>query len=108
VLFSIIKEKEIVARIKQLIPTDLIFIGPNDLALALLGYTPATYTEPIFLNAIDKVVTSAKKNYKKVGILAIDGCAAKNAKEKFDFVVMSADIRSLQAWYRAELEVARS
>jgi 4-hydroxy-2-oxoheptanedioate aldolase len=93
-------------RLKQYL--DLVFIGPNDLALALLGYTPAKYTEPVFLDAIDKVVASAKKHRKKVGILAVDGHAAKKAKERFDLVVMSADIRSLQAWYRAELEVARS
>jgi 4-hydroxy-2-oxoheptanedioate aldolase len=93
-------------RLKQYL--DLVFIGPNDLSLALLGYTPAKYTEPVFLDAIDKVVASAKKHCKKVGILAVDGDAAKKAKERFDLVVMSADIRSLQAWYRAELEVARS
>lgn len=89
-------------------PEDALFIGPNDLALALLGYTPAKYTETVFLEAIDKVVLCAHKNGKKVGILAVDGNAAKKAKERFDFVVMSADVRSLQAWYKKELEVAKS
>ena len=89
-------------------PQDLVFIGPNDLALALLGYTPAKYTETVFLEAIDKVVASAKKYKKKVGILAVDGEAAKQAKERFDLVVMSADARALQAWYGKELRIARS
>lgn len=87
---------------------DLLFIGPNDLALALLGYTPAKWNEPVFLEAIDKVVASTKKYGKKVGILSVDGEAAKKAKERFDLVVMSADIRSLQAWYTKELKIARS
>jgi 4-hydroxy-2-oxoheptanedioate aldolase len=86
---------------------DLVFIGPNDLALALLGYTPAKYTEPVFLEAIDKVVASAKKYGKKTGILAIDGEAARKAKERFYFVVMSADVRALQAWYGKQLKIAR-
>ncbi|KAI1618773.1 Pyruvate/Phosphoenolpyruvate kinase-like domain-containing protein [Exophiala viscosa] len=87
---------------------DLLFIGPNDLALALLGYTPAKYTETCFLEAIDKVVESAHKHGKKVGILSVDGEAAKKAKERFDMVVLSNDVRSLQAWYSKELKLARS
>lgn len=86
----------------------MLFIGPNDLALALLGYTPAKYTEPVFLEAIDKVVASAKKHGKKCGILAVDGEAAKRYKERFDMVVLSNDVRSLQAWYRREMEIAKS
>lgn len=86
----------------------MIFIGPNDLALALLGYTPAKYTETVFLEAIDKVVASAKKHGKKAGILAVDGETARKARAKFDFVLMSSDSRALQAWYRKELQVARS
>lgn len=87
---------------------DLIFIGPNDLALSLLGYTPAKYTEKIFLDAIDKVVASAKKHGKKVGTLSVDGEAAKKAKERFDLVLLSADARAIQTWYRRELGIARS
>lgn len=86
----------------------MLFIGPNDLALALLGYTPATFTEKVFLDAIDKVVVSAKKYGKKVGILAVDGETAKKAKERFHMVVMSADVRAVQAWYKKELDIARS
>jgi 4-hydroxy-2-oxoheptanedioate aldolase len=88
-------------------PQDLVFIRPNDLALALLGYTPANYTEPVFLEAIEKVVASAKKYGKKTGILAVDGEAARKAKERFDVVVMSADVRALQPWYGKELKIAR-
>ena len=74
----------------------------------MLGYTPAKYTETVFLEAVDKVVESARKHGKKVGILAVDGEAARKAKERFDLVVMSADVRALQAWYGNEMKVARS
>lgn len=86
---------------------DLVFIGPNDLALALLGYTPAKYTEDVFLDAIDRIVATAKRHRKKVGILAVDGEQARKYKERFDFVAISADARALQAWYRQHIEVAK-
>lgn len=40
--------------------------------------------------------------------MAVDGEAARKAKERFDLVVMSADVRALQAWYGKEMKVARS
>ena len=87
---------------------DLIFIGPNDLALALLGYTPAKYTEAIFLEAIEKITEAAKKHGKKVGILVLDGEGAKKAREQFDFIALGTDVRAIQAWFRKELTAARS
>lgn len=87
---------------------DLIFIGPNDLALALLGYAPAKGTEPQFQAAIDQIVAAAKKHGKKIGILMKDGESAKQAKERFDFIALGAEVRALQAWYGKELAVARS
>ncbi|KAK5120784.1 hypothetical protein LTR85_005850 [Meristemomyces frigidus] len=86
---------------------DVIFIGPNDLALALLGYAPAKNTEPVFVEAINGIVASAKNYGKKVAMVVVDGEGAKKAKERFDLVVLSADARALQAWYRQELNVAR-
>ena len=89
-------------------PADVVFIGPNDLALALLGYAPAKGTEPEFRDAINRIVSTTKKHCKKTGILAREGERAKEAKERFDFVALGADVRALQAWYGRELEVARS
>ena len=73
-----------------------------------MGYAPPKFTEKVFLDAIDKVIASSKKHGKKVGILAVDGEKTKEIKNRFDMIVMSADIRSLQAWYKRELEIARS
>ena len=86
----------------------MIFIGPNDLALALLGYTPAKYTEAVFIQAIDKIVETAKRNGKKSGILVPDGERAQRAKERFDLVAVGTDIRAMQAWFNNALEIARS
>lgn len=84
----------------------MVFIGPNDLALALLGYTPAKYTEKVFLDAIDTIVTTAKKHGKKVGTLVPDGKAAVEAKKRFDLVALGTDVRALQAWFRKEVALA--
>lgn len=87
---------------------DVVFIGPNDLALALLGYAPAKGDEKIFVEAIDRIVTTTKNHGKKTGILAIDGEAARKMKDRFDFIALGADARALQAWYRKELSSART
>lgn len=62
----------------------------------------------MFLEAIDKVVVTAKKYGKKAGITAADGEAAKKMKERFDLVLMRGDVKSLRAWYSRELKIARS
>ena len=38
----------------------MLFIGPNDLAMSLLGYTPSN-GEAVFTDAVDKVVAAATK-----------------------------------------------
>ena len=97
-----------IAEREDLFGADVVFIGPNDLALALLGYAPAKGDEKTFTEAIDRIVTTAKKHGKKVGILAKDGEAAKAMKERFDFIALGADARALQAWYGKELTLAKS
>lgn len=86
----------------------MVFIGPNDLALSLLGYVPAKGDEPAFVAAIEKVVTAARKHGKWVARLSNNGSSSKEHLKIFDTVAMSYDVRAIQAWYRAELEVARS
>ncbi len=38
----------------------MVFIGPNDLALSLLGYVPARGDEPEFQRAIENIVAAAR------------------------------------------------
>ncbi|KAJ5172206.1 Pyruvate/Phosphoenolpyruvate kinase-like domain-containing protein [Penicillium capsulatum] len=87
---------------------DMVFIGPNDLALSVLGYVPAKGNEPEFVDAIDKTVAAARKHGKWVARLSNDGASCKQHLQEFDTVAMSYDIRALQNWYSAELQVARS
>jgi 4-hydroxy-2-oxoheptanedioate aldolase len=86
----------------------MVFIGPNDLALSILGYVPATGDEPEFIQAIDRIISAARKHGKWIGRLSNDGIAAKNHLRTFDTVALSYDVRAIGNWYIAELEAARS
>ena len=87
---------------------DLVFIGPNDLAQALLGYTPARGDEPEFVAAVDKIIESGRKHGKWVGRMVNDGQTAKKAKARYDTVAITGDTKAIQNWYIGALEIARS
>jgi 4-hydroxy-2-oxoheptanedioate aldolase len=87
---------------------DMVFIGPNDLALSILGYVPAKGAEPEFVDAIDKIVAAARRHGKWIGRLSNNGALCKEHLQVFDTVALSYDIRAMQNWYTAELRVARS
>lgn len=87
---------------------DMIFIGPNDLALSILGYVPAKGDEPEFVQAIDKIVAAARNHGKWVSRLSNDGNAVKSHMKVFNTVALSYDVRAIQNWYKAELNIARS
>lgn len=87
---------------------DVVFIGPNDLAQALLGYTPARGDEPEFVKAMDKIVAAAKKHGKWAARMVNDGVAAKTARTKYDTVAMTGDTKAIQNWYIAEIATAKS
>jgi 4-hydroxy-2-oxoheptanedioate aldolase len=87
---------------------DMVFIGPNDLALSLLGYVPANGDEPEFVDAIEKIVAAARRHGKWVGRLSNDGAACREHLKVFDTVALSYDVRAIQNWYKAELAVART
>lgn len=85
----------------------MIFIGPNDLALSILGYVPARGDEPEFVEAMNKIVAAARKHGKWVSRLSNDGIACREHLEVFDTVALSYDVKAMQNWYRAELQKAR-
>ena len=86
----------------------MVFIGPNDLALSLLGYVPAMGDEPDFVDAIAKIVAAARRHGKWVGRLSNNGAMCKEHLQTFDTVALGYDVRAIQNWYTAELQVARS
>jgi 4-hydroxy-2-oxoheptanedioate aldolase len=88
--------------------TDMLFIGPNDLALSVLGYVPARGDEPEFVDAMERIVSAARRHGKWVARLSNDGVAAKSHLEVFDMVALGYDVRALREWYSSELKVARA
>ena len=88
---------------------DALFIGPNDLALGFLGYSPPKWDEPAYLALIDRVVAACRKVGKPVGILMPDGDKAKWAKEKWgiEILALGVDIKALQLWMGAQLGAAK-
>ncbi|KAJ5671420.1 2-4-dihydroxyhept-2-ene-1-7-dioic acid aldolase, partial [Penicillium longicatenatum] len=87
---------------------DMILIGPNDLALSILGYVPAKGSEAEFVSAIEKIVAAARKHGKWVARLSNNGALCREHLKVFDTVALSYDIRAIQSWYTAELQAARS
>ncbi|KAL4733974.1 Pyruvate/Phosphoenolpyruvate kinase-like domain-containing protein [Aspergillus similis] len=87
---------------------DMLFIGPNDLALSVLGYVPARGDEPEFVDAIERIVGAARRHGKWVGRLSNDGTSCREHLNVFDTVAMGYDARALHQWYTAELRVARA
>jgi 4-hydroxy-2-oxoheptanedioate aldolase len=87
---------------------DALFIGPNDLALSLLGYVPARWDEPEFLAALEKVRQAGLKHGKHVGILARGGEHAKVLKEDWKLIGLGSDVRALQNAMKATVAAARA
>lgn len=87
---------------------DMIFIGPNDLAQSLLGYTPARGDEPEFVAAVDKIINAARKHGKWAARMVNNGTTAKEARERYDTVAITGDTKAIQNWYMAEFDIARS
>ena len=85
----------------------MVIIGPNDLSLALSGYQPPNPTDGHYYAAIDRVVAAAKHYGKYCGLVVTDGQTAREALERFDFVILTNEVRALQAWFKRELSVAR-
>lgn len=86
---------------------DAVLIGPSDLALALLGRHPAQSTDTVYHRAVTRIREAAQRHGKKAGMVVVDGQGAKEACREFDFVIMTNEVRALQAWYERELGVAR-
>ncbi|KAK6906698.1 hypothetical protein I203_100685 [Kwoniella mangroviensis CBS 8507] len=86
---------------------DYLFVGPNDLARSLLGYTPAKGDEPVFVEAIEKIVKAARKHGKWVGRFVNDGPLAAEALKTFDSVAISGDTKAISNWYTAQIACVR-
>jgi 2-keto-3-deoxy-L-rhamnonate aldolase RhmA len=66
--------------------------------MSILGYAPANYTEPEFLEAIDTIAQVAQTAGVKIGILAPDGIKGRAYRDRFDMVGCGGDVKALQGW----------
>lgn len=106
-----IETREGVDNVEEICATrgvDMVFIGPNDLAQSLLGYTPAGGDEPEFVDAINRIEAAARKHGKWFARMVNDGKAAIEARKKYDTVAMTGDTKAIQNWYTAELAKVRA
>ncbi|WWC85701.1 uncharacterized protein L201_000567 [Kwoniella dendrophila CBS 6074] len=87
---------------------DGLFVGPNDLALSLLGYVPAKWTETEFLDALEAVKQAGKKHGKYVGILAKNGQHAKELKNEWSIVGLGSDSKALSTAMTATVQTIKS
>ena len=88
---------------------DGIFIGPNDLSLALGEGTSSDPTSPKLADAIHVCLRAAKRHDRHAGIFCPSGeVAARRAGQGFDFVVPNSDANLLKSAVAAEVGFARS
>ncbi|WVW84383.1 hypothetical protein I302_106417 [Kwoniella bestiolae CBS 10118] len=86
---------------------DGLFVGPNDLALSLLGYVPAKWTEPEFVAALEAVKEAGRKHNKHIGILAKNGQHARELKNEWGIVGLGSDCKALSTAMKATLDTIK-
>ncbi len=87
---------------------DGIFVGPNDLGLALGKGASGDPTDPVVRDAIARCVRAAKQAGKHAGIFCPSGAvAARCISEGFAFVVPNSDVNLMKAAVTAEVKIAR-
>ncbi|RPH27791.1 2,4-dihydroxyhept-2-ene-1,7-dioic acid aldolase [Buttiauxella warmboldiae] len=87
---------------------DGIFIGPNDLSLALTGSASAESQHPDMLAAIERVLDRCRVHNKLAGIFCTSGqAAARRLAEGFHFVTPANDVMQLGNAAREAIAAAR-
>ena len=85
---------------------DVLFVGPRDLSHDL--GVPGDTTAPAFVEAVETVLTAARRHGKACGLLVTDGAAAAQRLEQgWTFVAIGSDSTILAAAARAALDQAR-
>lgn len=87
---------------------DGVYIGPNDLSLGLGFDAVQDSKEPVVIEAIDRILKTAKKHKIIAGIHCASGDMARRMTAKgFDLVTVMNDARLLSVGAKAEIAVAR-
>ena len=78
-----------IARVKGL---DMLYVGPSDLGLALGREARQNQTDPVVMEAVDKILKAAKQAGLKAGMHCTSAEYAQEMIEKgFDFVTVISD-----------------
>ena len=86
---------------------DALFVGPFDLSIAL-GLMPGDNDgEPVFDDAIDKIVAAARKHGRALAVLSNAEVAPLRLKQGFQMVSVSTDSNALVAGSAASLAAVR-
>ena len=95
--------------IAQVEGLDAVYIGPNDLALAL-GYGPAAEpSEKEVIEAVEMILATGAKHGVKVGIHCPTGESARRRMEQgFAFIAIANDLRMLASAANAEVAAANA
>ena len=95
---AMIETKKGLDNLKEILSVDgldAVFVGPSDLGLSL-GYAPGDHEEPVLIEAIEKILITAKSNGKRAGIYTLStDYARRMINLGFDYVVISSDARML-------------
>ncbi|MDQ4491206.1 aldolase/citrate lyase family protein [Sinomonas sp. ASV486] len=86
---------------------DVLFAGPLDLSYSL--GVPLEFDNPVYTDALARVVSAAERHGKAAGILALDGAAAaRYAEAGFRFVAVGSDSTLMAAALRDAFAAART
>lgn len=85
---------------------DAVYVGPNDLSLAL-GQAPAPHNPPPYEDAYRRIAKACEAAGIPAGIHARASLAAQHRANGFRMITVSTDLSALVARSREELELAR-
>jgi 4-hydroxy-2-oxoheptanedioate aldolase len=111
-VFAMIETVEALANVEEIVATpglDGIYIGPNDLALAM-GYKPVPESEDAVVSqTIEGIRSSAAKHGLISGIFCSDGQAAASRRAQgFDLMTPGNDVGTLRTGWNDAINSARS
>ncbi|WP_417605894.1 HpcH/HpaI aldolase family protein [Primorskyibacter flagellatus] len=111
ITMAMIETREGLENLEEIVATeglDGIYVGPNDLCLALGVQPNAESTEQIVQDAIERIVDCCRVAGKGIGVFCSSGeAAAMRAKQGFNLVTPSNDANLLSKAARAEIATAR-
>ncbi|HEY1846045.1 MAG TPA: aldolase/citrate lyase family protein [Buttiauxella sp.] len=108
---AMIETREALENLDAILATDGldgVFIGPNDLSLALTGSASAESQHPDMLAAVERVLARCRAHSKIAGIFCTSGkAAAQRLAEGFSFVTPANDVMQLGRAAREAIALAR-